>query len=86
MPNVEWHRKTLMKLLIKQALLVPMYFLAPVLIAGILAADYSAISQHASEITLTLHIYGYCFNGIDENVPEFFGQLTPLNGLSICIL
>ncbi|MCH2230030.1 MAG: DUF998 domain-containing protein [Crocinitomicaceae bacterium] len=42
-----------MKLLIKQALLVPIYFFAPVLTAGILTGDYSAISQHASEITLT---------------------------------
>jgi hypothetical membrane protein len=42
-----------MNLLIKQALLLPLYFFVPVLIAGILTADYSAISQHASEITLT---------------------------------
>jgi hypothetical membrane protein len=42
-----------MNLLIKQSLLLPLYFFVPVLIAGILTADYSAISQHASEITLT---------------------------------
>ncbi|MFT6717672.1 MAG: putative membrane protein, partial [Sphingobacteriales bacterium] len=42
-----------MNLLIKQALLLPLYFFVPVLIAGILTADYSAISQHASEISLT---------------------------------
>jgi hypothetical membrane protein len=42
-----------MNLLIKQALLLPLYFFVPVLIAGILTADYNAISQHASEITLT---------------------------------
>ncbi|MFT6815786.1 MAG: putative membrane protein [Sphingobacteriales bacterium] len=42
-----------MNLLIKQAILSPLYFFVPVLIAGILTAEYSAISQHASEITLT---------------------------------
>ena len=42
-----------MNLLIKQALLLPLYFFVPVLIAGTLVQDYSAIGQHASEITLT---------------------------------
>ena len=42
-----------MNLLIKQAILSPLYFFVPVLTAGVLTDDYSAISQHASEITLT---------------------------------
>ena len=42
-----------MKLFIKQAILSPLYFFVPILVAGIRTTEYSAISQHASEITLT---------------------------------
>jgi hypothetical membrane protein len=42
-----------MNLLLKQAVLSPAYFFIPVLVAGVLTDDYNAISQHASEITLT---------------------------------
>lgn len=41
------------KNLIRQALLAPFLFFIPVFIAGWLTEDYSLISQHASEITLT---------------------------------
>jgi hypothetical protein len=50
---IHLNKTTQMKLLIKQAILLPLYFFVPILIAGILTTDYSAISQHASEITLT---------------------------------
>lgn len=42
-----------MTFLIKQAYFLPLYFFIPVLTAGALVAHYDAISQHASEITLT---------------------------------
>lgn len=42
-----------MNLLLRQAILLPLYFFVPVLIAGALTTNYSFISQHASEITLT---------------------------------
>lgn len=42
-----------MKLLIKQALLLPLLFFVPITAAGLLVDDYNWIGQHASEITLT---------------------------------
>jgi hypothetical membrane protein len=42
-----------MKLLIKQATLLPLMFFIPVIIAGFLVPNYSILSQHASEITIT---------------------------------
>lgn len=42
-----------MNYLIKQATLLPFIFFAPVFVAGFLVPNYSFISQHASEITIT---------------------------------
>tara|TARA_B110000093_G_scaffold131370_1_gene140465 strand:+ start:123 stop:695 length:573 start_codon:yes stop_codon:yes gene_type:complete len=42
-----------MKYLIKQAILLPLIFFIPVFVAGFLVPNYSLISQHASEITIT---------------------------------
>ncbi len=42
-----------MNVLLKQAILLPLYFFVPVVVTGLLTYDHSAISQHASEITLT---------------------------------
>lgn len=42
-----------MRLLIKQAVVIPLLFFIPVFIAGGLVDGYDLIKQHASEITLT---------------------------------
>ena len=42
-----------MRYLIKQAILLPLIFFIPVFVAGFLVPNYSLISQHASEITIT---------------------------------
>lgn len=42
-----------MKILIKQSILLPLYFFIPVILAGLMVPDYSIIKQHGSEITLT---------------------------------
>lgn len=42
-----------MRYLIKQAILIPVFFFVPVFLAGFLTEGYDLISQHASEITLT---------------------------------
>ncbi len=42
-----------MKILIKQATIIPLLFFVPVFISGALVEGYDLIKQHASEITIT---------------------------------
>ena len=42
-----------MRLLIKQAIILPLLFFIPVILAGLLSENYDSIKQQASEITIT---------------------------------
>lgn len=46
-----------MKYLIKQAIIIPIFYFIPVLVAGLLVENYDLVKQHASEITISNFYY-----------------------------